>query len=70
MAVPVGVCLGMRKGVLMRMSVKMRAEIKKSFFADIFMELFGAALLSIGMRIKMLFGHTDTLISISLSSLS
>jgi hypothetical protein len=61
MVVPVGVYLGMSIGLLMGMNVKKRTEIEKSFFEDIFMGLFGTALLSMGMRIRMLFRHTDTL---------
>jgi hypothetical protein len=63
-AVPVGVCLGMSTGVLMRMSVKTTEEIEKPIFSNILIGLFGNALLFLGMRIRMLFGHTDTLISI------
>jgi hypothetical protein len=66
MAVPGGMCPGMSTGVVMRMSVKTRDEIEKSFFADIFVGLFGTALLFMGMRIRMLFGHTDTLTSASI----
>jgi hypothetical protein len=43
------------------MSVKMRKEIEKSFFADIFMGLLGMILLFMRKRIRMLFGHTDYL---------
>lgn len=68
--VPVGMCLGMSTRVVMRMSMKTKKEIEKSCFVDIFMGLFGTVLLSRGIRIRMLFGYTDTFISILLSSLS
>ena len=41
----------------MRINVKTGEKIEKSFFADILMELFGIVLLSIGIRIRMLFRH-------------
>jgi hypothetical protein len=57
MAVPVGVRMGMSTGVVMGMNVKTGEEFEKSFFADIFMGLFGTALLFMDMGIRMLFGH-------------
>jgi hypothetical protein len=57
----VAVPVGMSIGVIMRMGVKTREESEKSVFSNILMELFGTALLFLRMRIRMLFGHTDTL---------
>jgi hypothetical protein len=57
MVLPVGVCLLMRTGALMRM----RVGIEKSFFRDIFMYLLGMVLFFLRRRIQMLFGHTDYL---------
>jgi hypothetical protein len=55
--------------VLLRMGMKMRVEIEKSFLRDIFMGLFGMFLLFMRRRIRMLFGHTDYLLFVFLSSL-
>jgi hypothetical protein len=67
-AVPVRVFmrvyLGMSTGVAMRMNVKTAEETEKSTLLSVLIRLFGTAFLFLRMKIEILFGHNDTLISI------